>query len=172
MIAREYLRANRSTPIRFGIVTAICLAAFLISGAFVKEKTRILAIALSAFLLGITLWALLDVLTEPKRFLKRYPGIGSIISSEEPHKLGRRFFYEEFFVYFGRRRICVMRYDLVQCVEMRGNKLFMKLKDGKELPLPYEYSENPAILVAALRSKNPRLTAAIDGREVNFNKKK
>ena len=70
-IAKEFYRANRSYPIRFLIVTVICEDVLWISGTFVREVTRIPAIIVSAFLVIITLWALFDVLTAPKRFEKQ-----------------------------------------------------------------------------------------------------
>ena len=177
-IAREFYRAHKAVPIRFLIVTVICEAVLWISGTFARENTRIPAIAVSAFLVIITLWALFDVLTAPKRFERRLEQMPENIGEEirtgfsGAHKLGERWFLDNYLIYFVKRRIQILRFDEIRSADLKGNKLYMSLADGKSTPLPFGADENPAILVAALRSRNGQITASIDGKPVNFNKKR
>lgn len=177
-IAKEFYRANRSYPIRFLIVTVICEAVLWISGTFVRETTRIPVVIVSAFLVVITLWALFDVLTAPKRFEKQLGRLPENVGEEirtgfsSAHKLGERWFLENYLVYFVKRRIQILRFDEMRSADLKGNKLYIGLLDGKSSLLPFDADENPAILVAALRSRNGQMTASIDGKPVDFNKKR
>lgn len=176
-LAREFYRVHLPIPLRFFIVTAICAVVMFFTGTYANEKLRIPAIAVSAFLLLLTLWALFDVLTAPPRFKKRL----SALPEEERReitdgfgtekKLGERWFLEKHLLYFAKRRIVVLRLDELRSADLKGNKLFLKLADGREVPFPFEADENPAVLVAVLRSKNSGLSATIDGTPVDFDKK-
>ena len=178
LISREFYRSHRIIPLRYLIVTAICVAAFIFTGTYSRENTRLLAIVFSAFLGLLTIWALVDVLTAPMLFKKQ---LGRLPESERAEfvsglenasKLGKRWFSENYFVYFAKRRIRLVRYDELQSADLKGSKLFLKLSDGSETPLPFESDENPAILVAALRSKNGQMTASVNGKPVDFDKKR
>ena len=177
-VFREFYRAHRLIPLRFLIISAICATVFFFTGTYSRESTRIVAIILSAFLGFLTLWSLVDILTAPMRFKKRLdrlsePERNELVSGlESASKLGRRWFSEKHLVYFAKRRICFARYDDMQSADLKGSRLFLKLADGTETPLPFEPSENPAILVAALRSKNGQMKASVNGKAVDFDKKR
>ena len=66
----------------------------------------------------------------------------------------------------------MIKYDEIKSADMKKMRLYLALENGKSLPFPIEPSENPAILVAALRSKNGKMKATIDGKTVDFDKKK
>lgn len=177
-LAGEFYRAHFSIPLRFLIVTAICAAVLFFTGTYANDRLRIPAIIVSAFLALLTLWALFDVLTAPLRFKKR---LGALPEGERREitngletakRLGDRRFLEKHLLYFAKRRIEVVRYDEILSADMKKNELFLKLADDKEVPFPYKASENPAMLVAVLRSRNNRIAASIDGIAVNFDKKK
>ena len=177
-ITREFCRAHLSIPLRYSIVTAIVAAAFFFTGAYSRENTSLIPIIFSAFLGLLTLWSLADVLIAPMLFKIR---IGKLPENERKElvselegasKLGRRWFAETHLVYFAKRRIRCVRYEELQSADLKGNRLFLKLSDGTELPMPYEANENPAILVAALRSKNGQMQASVNGKNVDFDKKR
>lgn len=176
-IAREFYRAHRFVPLRYFAVCAICIAAFFLTGAYARENTWILATAASSFLAAAALWSLIDVLIAPRLFAKRLEklpesGRSEVLSNfSNAASIGKRWFFENYLLYFAKRRIVIVRYDELQSADLKGGRLFLRLADGKTLLLPFESSENPAVLVAALRSKNSRLTAAIDGKPVDFDKK-
>lgn len=177
-ITREFYRAHRLVPVRFAAVWAICAAVLFFTGTFTRESTRIPAIVVCAFLGVMTLWSLADILTAPRLFKKRLEGLPQetrreILSgfSSVP-SIGRRWFYERYLLFFAKRRIELVSYDELYSADLKGNRLFLKLADERQLPLPFEASENPAVLVAALRSRNGQLKASIDGRPVDFDKRK
>ena len=176
-VFREFYRAHRLIPLRYLIISAICATVFFFTGTYSRESTRIVAIILSAFLGFLTLWSLVDILTAPMRFKKRLGRLSEternelVSGLESASKLGRRWFSERHLVYFAKRRIRFVRYDELQSADLKGSKLFLKLSDGTETPLPFEMSENPAILVAALRSKNGKMTASVNGKTGDFEKR-
>lgn len=178
LIAKEFYRAHRSIPLRFLTVSAICVAVLFLTGTYTRENTRLLAIVVSAFLGFITLWSLIDVMIAPKLFerqLGRLPeNVGGEIRSgfENASKLGKRWFMENYLVYFAKRRIRFLRFDELRNADIKGNKLFVSLADSTTALLPFEQSENPAILVAALRSKNGQMKASVNGKPVDFDKKR
>lgn len=177
-ITGEFYRAHRSIPLRFLIVSAICVAVFFLTGTYSRENTRLLAIIASAFLGLIALWSLIDVLIAPLCFKKRLgrlpENVGAEILSgfENASKLGKRWFLENYLVYFAKRRIRFLRFDELRSADLKGNRLYVSLADGTSVLLPFEPSENPAILVAVLRSKNGQMKASIDGKPVDFDKKR
>ena len=176
-IAGEFYRANISIPIRFLIVSVICAAVLFFTGTFARDNTRVFAIIASAFLCLLTLWALVDVLIAPYIFKKRLEKEADACSEldgglEKAHKIGKRWFFENHLLYFAKRRIQLIRYDEIKSADMKKTRLYLALENGKSLPFPFESSENPAILVAALRSKNEKMKATIDSKTVDFDKKK
>ncbi|MDE6728684.1 MAG: hypothetical protein K2J80_12215 [Oscillospiraceae bacterium] len=176
-IVREFYRAHRFVPLRYFTVCAICVAAFFLTGAFERGSTRISAVIVSAFLAAAALWSLIDVLIAPRLFAKRLgklpeSGRSEVLSNfSNTVSIGKRWFFENYLLYFAKRRIVVLRYDELQSSDLKGSRLFLRLADGRKLPLPFEPNENPAVLVAALRSKNGQLAATIDGKPVDFVKK-
>ena len=177
-VTREFYRAHRTVPLRYLIVTAICAAAFLFTGSYTRENSRLVAIIASTVMGLLTLWSLIDVLAAPLLFKKR---LGKLPENEQNElssglesasKLGQRWFSEKYLVYFAKRRICFVRYDELQSADLKGSRLFLKLADGSETPFPFKVNENPALLVAALRSKNGRMKASVNGKPVDFDKKR
>ena len=177
-LTREFYRAHRFIPLRYFVVTAVFAAVLFFTGSYTKEDTRFVAITVSAFMGLLALWSLIDVLIAPLFFkvrLGKLPENGrkELVSGlESASKLGKRWFSENYLVFFAKRRICFVRYDELQSADLRGSKLFLKLADDTETPLPFEANENPAILVAALRSKNGQMKASVNGKQVDFDKKR
>lgn len=177
-IAAEYYRASFGVPLRFFIVAAVCAAAFAFTGSYSRENTRALAISASAVMAALALWKLFEMLAAPMRFKKRLAALPENVSlaitadfAAVP-ALGRRWFYEEYLLYFDGRGIRLIRYDEMRSADLKGNRLYLALKSGGSAPLPFTASENPAVIVAVLRSRNGGLCATIDGRSVDFEKKK
>lgn len=175
-IIREFHRINGVPPLRFAIVTAVCAAAFLLTGSFSRENTRSLAIIVTGLLAAVTALSLIDLLNAKIRLKKRLEilpknhreeilsGFSSVPS------IGKRWFFEKSLLYFTRRRIEIVAYDELESADLKRGKLYLKLTGGKTLPFPFESAENPAMLVAALRSRNGNLKATIDGKPVDFDK--
>lgn len=173
-VTREFYRVHLPVPLRYFTVTAVCAAAFFFTGSY----NRLFAIIVSALMVLFTLWSLIDVLIAPTLFKKQLGRLPEserkelVSGMESASKLGKRWFSERHLVYFAKRRIRFVRYDELQSADLRGSKLFLKLADDSETPMPFEMSENPAILVAALRSKNGKMKASINGNPVDFDKKR
>ena len=176
-IAREFYRAHRYVPLRYFIVTAICAAAFFFTGSYTHENTRLVATIASSLMGTLTLWSLINVLIAPLLFKAQLDKLSEdernelLSGLEGASKLGKRWFAEKHLLYFAKRRIRLVRYDEMESADLKGSRLFLKLSDGSEMPLPFEADENPAILVAALRSKNGQMKASVNGRNVDFEKR-
>lgn len=177
-IAAEYYRASFGVPLRFFIVAAVCAAAFSLTGSYSRENARVLAFSASAVMAALALWKLAEMLTAPLRFGKRLAALPENASAAitadfaAVPTLGRRWFYEEYLLYFDRRGIRLIRYDEMRSADLKGNRLYLALEGGSVVPLPFTASENPAMIVAVLRSRNGGLCATIDGRSIDFDKKK
>ena len=177
-VTREFYRVHIAIPLRYFIVAAICGAAFFFTGSYTRENSRLVAIIASALMGTLTLWSLIDVLVAPMLFKKRLGRLPEnerkelVSGIESASKLGKRWFSKRYLVFFAKRRIRFVRYDELQSADLKGGRLFLKLADGTETPLPFETNENPAILVAALRSKNGNMTASVNGKPVDFDKKR
>ena len=177
LLAREFYRAHRFVPLRYFIVTSICAAAFFFTGSYTRETSRLVAIIVSSLMGLLTLWSLVDVLVAPMLFKARLGKLpederGELLEGlEGATKLGKRWFSEEHLVFFAKRRIRFVRYDELESADLKGSRLFLKLSDGSQTPLPFETDENPAVLVAALRSKNGKMKASVNGKDVDFEKR-
>lgn len=178
LIVREYYRAHYPIVLRFFTIAAVCVCVMLFTGTYSRENVGIPAVIVSVFLGLLAVWSALDVLTAPARFrilLKKMdePERREIIDGFETAKpLGRRWFLKSHLVYFAKRRIKAVRYDDMLSADLRGNKLSLSLSGGKTVPFPFTADENPAVLVAVLRSRNENLSATIDGKPVEFGKGK
>ena len=177
-LKREFYRAHLPFTLGYLIAAAIVTAAFFFTGSYTRENIRPVAIIVSSLIGLITLWSFVDVVSAPMLFKARFEKLSEderkefLSELESASKLGSRWFSEKYLVFFAKRRIRFVRYDELQSADLKGNRLFLKLTDGSETPLPFEINENPAILVAALRSKNGNMTASINGKNVDFDKKR
>ena len=176
---KDYYKAYISIPVRYLFVLAFCVVGFALTGTYSGEKTRVLAIVLTCFMAGVVLWALIDILTTPKRFLKNLKKLpdnkeDEILSGyEKASKIGNRWFMENYVLYYENRSIRVLSYSEITSVEPKGNKLVLGLGEGeKPAAMPVEPDENPAMLAAALRSKNPNIAAIVNGKVIDIEKEK
>lgn len=179
---REFYRAHMTVVLRCLIVTAICAAVMFFTGTYSNDNLRGLAIAVTVFLGAVTLWTLFDILGAPRSFISKLRCLperewetlknGLRNGLQSAQRLGKRWFFEEHLIYFAKRRIQFFRYDELCSAELNRNKLTVTLSNGEKRPFPFEADENPAVLVAVLRSRNGKLTASVDGSEVDFGKKR
>jgi len=172
-IIKDYRRSFRHTPIGYWICTAFVTAGFLLSGVYVKMPLTIPAAVLTAAFAGLSLWATLNVLVfSPKKFAKMLDNFPEeekekILSRyESAPNIGKRWFLDEYLLYHRKRRIELLRYDLIRSAEPKGLKMELILLDGKTEILPLEPDENPAMIVAALRSKNPQISVKLNGQVI------
>lgn len=176
-ISGEFYRAHITIPLRYLIVTAVCVCVMFFTGTYSNDKLRIPAVVVSVFLGAVTLWALADVLYAPKRFerlLEKLPEREReklLEGLESAKRLGQRWFTEEYLIYFAKRRILFFRYDEMRSADLDRKGLSVTLADGGKMPLPFGADENPAVLVAVLRSRNGKLEAYVSGARVDFDKK-
>ncbi len=169
-IISDYLREHRWLPIRWWLVTALDAAGLLLSHSFTKDSTRVAAFVCTAGLATAALWSTLDVLVAaPGRFKKRLNALPenerNAVSEqyENAAAIGKRYFLKEFLIFYFRADIVLVRFSEIRSAELKGYKLLLDTGGKKPLKMPFEPDENPAMLVAALRSKNPQISVKLNG---------
>ena len=177
-ILHDFYRAHRGVVIRYAVVIAICILAFFLTGIYTKENTVVAGIIVSVFLGGVMAWLLLDVFAAGRRDfavrLERLPESDreKIIGGYDGAlRLGQRRFYgEDYLLFYSYRRIRLLRYDEIRSAEPKRSRseiIFLTLCDGKTTLMPIEPNENSAIILAALREKNPQIKIYLDGKPVS-----
>lgn len=177
-IISDYRRANARVPIGYWICTVFVTAGFFLSGVIFKTRLAIPSLILALFLMTVSVITTLDIAVKfPRKFKREFemlpPDTQSSVSKQylKAAKLGANRFMDDCFVYYSGRRIGLLRYDDILSVEDRGKDIGLTLRDGKTSALTVHAGENPAVIMAALRSKNDRIKFFINGKEVDFGKK-
>ncbi len=172
-IVSDYRKEYWHTPLRYWIITVCDTAGFLLTNSFVKENTRVLAFAVTAALAAASLYVTFDVLFfEPARFKKRLNALpenereAALSQYEKVSALGKRHFTEEYLIYFAGARIALVKFSEIKSAELKGYKLLLDTGGKKRLSMPFYLDENPAVLMAALRSKNDELGVIINGKVI------
>lgn len=166
----DYRRESRSFPIRWWIVTAIEAAVYIFTGMFQKGDFRtVLAIAFTAAFVTMSVYVTLYVFVlAPLGIKKRLKGMPCTVSEqyEKAPKLGKRRFLEEYLIYFYNMKMFLVKYSEIRSAELKGFKLLLDTGGKKPLKMPFDADENPAIIVAALRSFNPNISVILGGKLV------
>ena len=177
-IISDYRRANTRVLVGYWLCTLLVIAGFFLSGVIFKTYLAIPALVLALFLTAVSVITTLNITVKvPHKFKREFeilsPDIQASVSKQYPKaaKLGASRFMDDCFIYCSGRQICLLRYDEIRSVEDRGKELGLTLRDGKTSALTVHAGENPAIIMAALRSKNNRIKFFINGKEVDFNKR-
>lgn len=172
-IIKDYRKTYRHTPIGYCISAVLVTAGFLLSGVFTRMPYAVIAGICTAVFWGLTIWAALDLFVfSARKFGKTLDGIpedkkAEILSQyEKAPSLGKRWFLGEYLLFHRNRRIELLRYDVIRSAEPKGFKMILELSDEKIERLPLEPDENPAMIVAALRSKNPQISVKLNGQVI------
>lgn len=172
-IIKDYQKTFRHTPIGYWISTAFVVAGFALSGVYTKMPLAVFAVILTAGLLGLSVWITLDIaVLAPRKFARRLNAMPEsdkdniLAQYESAPNLGKRWFLGEYMLYHRNRRIELLRYDMIRSAEPKGFKMELVLLDGRTERIPLEPDENPAMIVAALRSKNPQISVKLNGQVI------
>lgn len=172
-IVSDYRKEFWPVPLRYWIITVCDAAGLLLTNSFVKENTRTVAFIVTAGLIAVSLYATLDLLFfEPARFKKRMNALPEdernvVLSQyEKAPVIGKRHFFEEYLIYFFGARIILVKFSEIKSAELKGYKLLLDTGGKKRLKMPFYSDENPAVLMAALRSKNAEISVIINGKVI------
>lgn len=174
-ILSDYRKTVWIMPLRWWTVTAVEFAVCFFIGAFRNEGTsRVLAIVCTAFFVLMSAVITLNVLLiTPKRFKKRLNSLpeaerNTIIKQYEKSSAvtGKRHFLDEYLICFIGMNIALLKFSEIRSAELKGFKLLLDIGEKKPLKMPFEADENPAILVAAMRSRNPNISVILNGKIV------
>lgn len=168
----DYRRESLSYPIRWWIVTAVEVMIYFFTGMFKNDDfRRVLAIAFTAAFVVMSVYVTFNVLIiAPLGIKKRIKAIpdGKAVTGqyEKAVMLGKRRYLEEYLVYFYNMKMFLVGYSEIKSAELKGFKLLLDTGGKKPLKMPFDANENPAILVAALRSRNPKISVILGGKVV------
>ena len=166
----DYRRESFSFPIRWWIVTAVEVMIYIFTGSFSKDDfRRVLAIAFTAAFVVMSVYVTLLVFFIMPQIIRRRLNAMSdekAVSEqyEKAPKLGGRRFLEEYLIYFFNMKMFLVKYSEIKSAELKGFKLLLDTGGKKPLKMPFDARENPAILVAALRSRNPNISVILGGK--------
>lgn len=177
-IIRDYRRAYRKMILGYWISTLVVIGAFFLSGVILHGKMMVPAILAAAFLFGLSCFLSFNILIkEPGRFKQYFNGLPDnvrervIAQYPKASRLGQSRFMEEYLIFYNERRIVLLVFKEIMSVDDRGRTLAIKNLDGTETFMPVRAGEMSAVIMAVLRSKNPRIKFMIGGKKVNLNKK-
>lgn len=176
-IIGDYRKTHRGTLTAYWIMSALLVLGLSLA-AYSNERIRILSIVLIAFDLGLSLWAtLIYLVIEPDKFRKKLSTLpeetraGIISQYEKAPCFEKKWFLEEYLLFYNAK-IGLLRFDEIRSAEAKGFGIELKLLDGKKSKIPLSPDENPAVIVAALRSKNPDISVLINGKVVESMEKR
>lgn len=172
-IIKDYRKTFRNVIISDWISAVLIIIAFVLSGVYVKFPLVIVAVICTAVMCGIAIWQTLGILVlERRRLVRRLNSLPEgdkekILSRyESVHDIGKRWFLDEYLLFHRDRHIELLRYDTILSAEPKGFKLYLELSGGKTERLGLGADENPAMIVAALRSKNPQISVKLNGQVI------
>lgn len=177
-IVSDYLKRVRPAVARLWAGTLSTLAILFISRSFSRESTRVPAFIIAGGIILLTLLCTVEYLIlSAARFKKKFISlpeteqnkISEQYEKAKPHN--KKWYLEDYLLYF-RNDIMLVKYSDIQKAELWRRKLRLHLTDNTVHFLPTWIDENPAMIVALLRVKNPDLRVIIDGNEVDITKKK
>lgn len=162
--------------VRYTVIVAICIVAFVITGIFSKPNTLFAGIAVTAFLCAILIWAYVDVFAAgPAKFKRRLAQLSDSERSEVlsgyagAGNLGNRRFYKNagWLMFYAYRRIELIKYEEIKSAEPKGGNIFLKLSSGREVIMPVSPNENDAMLLAVLKQFQPEIILTVNGTPVS-----
>lgn len=168
-LLRDYRKTFRRVIVCDWICAVLIIIGLVLSGSYADLRV-IPAVVCTIGMCGIAIWQTLGILVfERKRLIKRLNGLPEgdkekILSRyESAHDIGKRWFLDDYLLFFRNRHIELLRYDQINSAEPKGFKLELVLLGGKIERLGLGADENPAMLVALLRSKNPDISVKLNG---------
>ena len=177
-IIADYRKTFTPTLIKYWAM-AVLFALGLSLAVLANRKLLIPAIVISAYFIIMSVVGTLEVaVNEPARFKKTLGGFPenerNKISAEygKAAKFYRKWFLEEYLLFYLKRRIMLIRYDEIESAESKGFKIWLKMTEGRMTALPLLPNENPAVIIAALRVKNPNISVLINGKVVESMEKR
>ncbi len=173
-IISDYRKEFWTLPLRWWIVTVIELAVYIFTGIiFSSGISRVFAIVSTVLFIIVSTYATISVLLiVPMRFEKRLNVLpenernGVLEQYGKAPALGKRHFLDEYLIYYLGAEIILQKFSDIRSAELKGFKLLLDIGERKPLKMPFEADENPALLVAAMRSRNPNISVILNGKVV------
>ena len=170
-IMEDYRKSFFHVIIGDWICAVLIVAGPALSGSYADFPRVVPAVVCTIGMCGIAIWQTLGILVlERRRLIKRLNDLPEgdkekILSQyASAHDIGKRWFLGEYLLFHRNRHIELLRYDMIRSAEPKGFKMELVLLDGKTERLGLGADENPAMIVAVLRSKNPLISVKLNGK--------
>lgn len=172
-ILSDYRRSAMIVPIQCLVYCVVFFAAVTFIGQFqsgrFREISRIVSAAILLYAAFVALNTLVFECARFKKKLSRLPRSESaavLAQYDNSPAINKWHFLEEYLLVFIGTRIVLQKLSEVRSAELKGGKLLLRTDAKKPVKLTLWQGENPAILVAAMRSKNPDISVIINGKLV------
>lgn len=149
-------------------VTGFSAAALAITGMYQNEKTQWQAIAVTAFLVGVTLLLYINVLfIAPARFRKQFSEMsdGEKLAKEyhsAKTDCGHRY-TKNYLVFYRKFSIYAVKYTDILGIEGGTKNLFLEINGyNKTIVMPFDYAGPNAVAMAYIKNKNPKVKIICD----------
>ncbi len=169
-ILSDFYRSQISVIIRYTVIVVLCIGAFIFTGIYVNEKTKIAGIIITIFLGTVYLISLGEIfIAAPIRLKNKLESFSEkeradiLDEYEKAKKVGNRFFMKEYFLFYSYRRIELVSYSEIKKLRIKNYDMFITLENGKTVITQFEPKEEPAMIMAYLCGQNPKIT--VEGTE-------
>ncbi len=167
-ILDQYRKMYRVTIIGNWTVSAVCVLALVLVGAFTKSPFK--AIVISSALVLLALFYTVEFIIEPLIFKHKVSKAGGeLLNSlqEKPASFTTRFFFGKTAVFIANWKIKFVDCGEIAAAELLRRKIRLTLKNGRILNMPFRAGENPAVLCAVLRSINGDIDFIVNGKHID-----
>ncbi len=167
-ILDQYRKMYRVTIIGNWTVSAVCVLALVLVGAFSKSPFKAIVISSAPVLLSLFYTA--EFIIEPLIFKHKVSKAGGdLLNSlkEKPARFTTRFIFGKTAVFFANWKIKFVDCGEIAAAELLRRKIRLTLKNGKILNIPFKANENPAVLCAVFRSINGDIDFIVNGKHID-----
>ncbi len=166
-ILNYYRKIYRVTVIGNWTVSAVCVLALVLVGAFAKRPFS--AVIISSALVLLALFYTAEFIIEPLIFKHKVSKAGGDLMcslKEKPARFSTHFIFGKTVVFIANWKIRYVDCGEIAAAELLRRKIRLTLKNGKILNMP-NAGENPAILCAVLRSINGDIDFIVNGKHID-----
>ncbi len=167
-ILNQYRKIYRVTVIGNWTVSAVCVLALVLVGAFTKSPFKAMIISSAPVLLSLFYTA--EFIIEPLIFKYKVSKAGGDLMcslKEKPATFSTHFIFGKTAVFFANWKIRYVNCGEIIAAELLRRKIRLTLKDGKILNMPFRAVENPAVLCAVLRTLNGDIDFIVNGKHID-----
>ncbi|MBE6901155.1 MAG: hypothetical protein E7478_01640 [Ruminococcaceae bacterium] len=167
-IISDFKKYHLRQLLSYVFVTAFSAAALALTGLYQNEKMRWQAIAITAFLIGITLLLYINVLfIAPARFKKEFAAMNDNEKLAKEYQSSKtdcgHHYTKNYLVFYRKLRIYAVKYTDILGIEGGTKNLFFEINGyTKTIVMPFDYAGPNAVAMAYIKNKNPKVKIICD----------